>query len=80
MKATRPLYGRYLHKGDSLTNRNTKRVLDHYFQTSSGLLLGKELEGFCGGCGREKYALKMTEYMGEDFCTDCVSKWRAGGK
>lgn len=80
MTAQRPLYGRYLQKGDSLTRRNTKKVLDHYFQTQSGLLLPNDHQGFCGGCGREKYKLKLREYLGEEFCIECVDRWLAGGK
>lgn len=33
---------------------------------------------FCAGCGKKKFNPKL--YMGEDFCGDCVEKWKHGKK
>lgn len=76
------LYGRTILDIDNPTKQAAKRALDRYFQTESGLILGKEYQGTCGGCGREFKAIScgFTYYFGEKFCCNCVESWKRGEK
>lgn len=77
-RQARPLYGRYLDKTDNPTNRQTKRALDQYFQTSTGLFLPSSEAGSCGGCGIELYRTKTDFWFNEKFCSLCVEAWKHG--
>lgn len=72
------LYGRTILAVDNPTRRQTHKAMTGYFQHQSSLILPSSYQGTCEGCGREKYNLKTEIYMGQEFCSDCVGKWKKG--
>lgn len=65
-------------KIDNPNIKQIKAASDHYFENRGGLILPKEYGSCCGGCGRELYKLKKENYFGQEFCSDCVEKWKNG--
>jgi len=65
-------------KKDLSSRQEIKRAADHYFRHRTGLILPNQYQKTCGGCGRETYNLKTEIYMNEEFCKDCVDKWKHG--
>lgn len=70
-----------ISRKDLSTRSEIKKATDHYFKNRSGIILPntyKSKDNNCGGCGRHMLKLKTTTYLNEEFCTDCVEKWKAG--
>lgn len=67
-----------ISRKDLSTPQEIKKATDHYFQHRTGLILPNQYQKTCGGCGRETFKLKTEIYHNEEFCSECVEKWKAG--
>ena len=66
---------------DSPTHTQTKKAIDRYQQDKkSGLIVPTELLQTCQGCGSNMYYKQKQKYFGQEFCSDCVDKWKSGAK
>lgn len=63
---------------DNPTKREMLAAVARGLTEQGGLFLPHELDERCGGCGRP--VTSRTEYFGEEFCGECVSKWKQGLK
>lgn len=63
---------------DSPTRIQTKKALDNYWQEKNNLVLPQHLAETCQGCGRIMAGKKRVTYFEQEFCHECVEKWKSG--
>jgi hypothetical protein len=72
------LYGKKILSHENPTRKLQRFAIDYHMDEKRKLFLPEEYTKLCQGCG--KYKLNPTEYWGETFCGDCVTKWKQGIK